>query len=121
VNAPIRNDITLLVVALYDDSRLDDILLGITGVTGARVTILEGLSSAENISQNIPMFAHLIGMTGKKGCKVLLSATTVENPVTLLLELLENAGIDFVRDSLGEIYCIKVGQALTLEEDDLGL
>ena len=115
----VKKDVSLLMVALYDSTYLDDILLGITSISGARVTILDGITSTENLSQNIPMFAHLIGMTGDQGCKVLFSATTTEQPVTQLLALLDAAGVDFVGRSLGEIFCFKLCEAVLADELDI--
>lgn len=119
MNNPVRNDVSLLLVALHDDTYLDDIMLGVTGICGGRVVVIDGTISNENLTQNIPMFAHLMGMTGNRGCKILLAAATVEQPVTQLLTLLEQAGIDFVGDSLGEIHCLKVCESVLIENVDI--
>jgi len=46
----IKTGISLVVVVLFDDSYFDDILLGLTSISGGRVTIVDGLSGTENLS-----------------------------------------------------------------------
>ena len=69
MNSPVKKDMHLLVVALLDDSYLEDIILGMTSISGAQVTMVDAVSGTQNLSQSIPMFAEFVGVDGKRFCK----------------------------------------------------
>ena len=60
MNSPVKNDMHLLVVALLDDSYLEDIILGMTSISGAQVTMVDAVSGTQNLSHAIPMFADIV-------------------------------------------------------------
>ena len=115
----VKKDLYLLVVVLFDDSYLDEILLGIESISGGMVITVDGVAGIENISHAIPIFAELVGMSGRKICKILFSAVTVENPASRLIEILDEAGLDFAGLSVGEIYTIKLSEAVVVENIEI--
>jgi len=115
----VKKDMYLMIVALFDDSYLDDVILGLTSISGARVTMLEAVSGTQNLSQAIPMFAEFVGMEGKRFCKVLLAGVQEANPASRLLEELQEGGLDFVELGIGEIYAIPLAEAVVIEDIDI--
>ncbi len=109
----------LLVVSLFDDSCIEDVILGMTTVSGGHVTMMDAVSGTQNLSQVIPMFAEFVGMGGKRFCKVLVTCVDDPEPVDELLDALQGGGIDFIGDALGEIYVMPLSQAVLTEEVDL--
>ena len=116
MNGSIRQNMHLLIVVLFDNTLLDDIILGMTGISGGRVTMIDGVSGSENLSQAIPMFAEFVNMGGRQFCKVLCTCVEDSSPIKHLLEILNTAGIDFQENISGEIYDIPLGGAIVLEE-----
>ena len=111
----IKTDIHLLVVILFDETYIDDISLGLTSVSGGRVTIVDAVSGTKNLSHAIPMFAEFLGMAQKQVCKILFTAVPLENPAELLINVLEEAGLDFSNLGIGEIYAIKLSEAVVID------
>ncbi len=118
---PVRKDMHLLVVVLFEESYADTLILSLTSVGGGQVTILDGVSGTQNLSQSIPFFAEFLGMGGRKVCKILVSAVPGPEPTLHLLEVLEEADIQFVEKDLGEIYAIPLSGAVTVEGNAFGL
>ncbi|MFC1606811.1 hypothetical protein ACFL47_02480 [Candidatus Latescibacterota bacterium] len=106
----------LLVVVLFERSVLDDVILGLTSLSGGRVTIVDGISGAHNLSHSIPMFAEFIGTEGKQYCKVLMTCVSGADAVDRLLDALAEANVDFTGENLGEMYNIPLTHAILLEE-----
>ena len=65
MNSPVKKDMHLMIVALFDDSYLDNIILGLTSLSGSQVTMVDAVSGTQNLSQAIPMFAEFVGMGGR--------------------------------------------------------
>jgi hypothetical protein len=105
----------LLIVVLFEESYVDNLVLSLTSIGGGQVTVLDGVSGTRNLSEAIPFFAEFLGMGSRKICKVLLTAVSQREPVTHLLEVLEEADIPFVEKSLGEIYAIPLSEAVATE------
>lgn len=118
MNSPVKKDMHLLVVALFDDTYLEDIILGLTSISGAQVTMMDAVSGTRNLSQAIPMFAEFVGMQGKRFCKILIVCLSTSNPASCLLEVLMEGGLDFVKLGIGEIYSIPLPEAVVIEEID---
>ncbi len=118
MSTAVRKNMNLLVVALLDDSYLDDVILGMTSVSGGQVTMVDGVSGTQNLSQAIPMFAEFVGMSGKRFCKILFTCVADQDAVTSLLDELEEGGLDFVDAAIGEIYSMPVSQAVLIEQVD---
>ena len=116
MNSNVKTGMSLLVVVLFDGSYLEDIILGLTSISGGRVTMVDALSGSENLSQAIPLFAEFTGMGGRQFCKILFTCAPEPNTAESLLEILQEGGIDFTGSALGEIYEIPLGQAVILEE-----
>jgi len=116
VNGSVKKDMSLLVVVLFDGSYLEDIILGLTSISGGRVTMVDAVSGSENLSQAIPLFAEFSGMGGRQFCKIVFTCSPERNSAERLLQILEEGGIDFTGSALGEIYEIPLGQAVTIEE-----
>lgn len=106
----------LVMVVLFDSSFLEEIILGLTSISGNRVTMIDGVSGSENLAQSIPMFAEFANMGGRRFCKILFTCVTIPDPVGSLLDALQSGGIDFAGKALGEIYDIPLGQSFILEE-----
>ena len=119
MNNSVKKNLNLLIVVLFDESYLDEILLGVTSISGGRVITVDAVSGAENISQVIPIFAELVGLGGKKICKIIFSAVTVENPASRLIDILNESGLDFAGLSIGEIYTVRLSEAVVVEEIDI--
>ena len=119
MNNPIKTNMSLLVVALFDDSYLDDVILGLTSVSGTTVTMVDAVSGTQNLSQAIPMFAEFVGMGGKRFCKVLFTCVSESKPATRLLEVLKEGGLEFADLDIGEIYTIPLSESVVIEEIDM--
>ena len=119
MNSPVKKNMHLLVVALFDDSYLDDIILGLTSLSGSQVTMVDAVSGTQNLSRAIPMFAEFVGMKGKRFCKILLACVSEPDPAGSLLEELMGGGLDFVELGIGEIYAIPLSGAVVIEEIDI--
>ena len=118
MNDPVKKDMYLLVVVLFDDTYMEDVILGLTSVSGSQVTMLDAVSGTQNLSQAIPMFAEFVGMRGKRFCKMLLTCVSEQNPAARLLENLKEGGLDFAEKDIGEIYTIPLAEAFVTEEVD---
>ena len=116
MNNTIRTDTYLLMVALFDDLYLNEILLGLTSISLGQVILVDAVSGTENLSQNIPMFAEFAGMRGKKFCKILFSTVSGEKPASRLVDNLNEAGLDFIGQSMGEIYAMKISEAVLIDD-----
>ncbi|MHB9029725.1 MAG: hypothetical protein ACYC9O_13240 [Candidatus Latescibacterota bacterium] len=116
-NNPVRRDMHLLIVALFEESYVDNLVLSLTSIGGGHVTIIDGISGTRNLSEAIPFFAEFLGMGSRKICKVLLTAVSQRDPVVHLLEVLEEADIPFAEKGLGEVYAIPLSEAITVEGD----
>ena len=112
MNDQIARDFYLLVVILSDENQLDTILLAMTGICGSQVTVIDGITASETLSQQIPMFAQLLGIGRGRVCKVLLSTVTEPDAVTRLAGLLNDAGIDFIGRSMGEMFTIRLSETI---------
>ena len=112
----IQKNSYLICVVLFDDRYLDEILLGLTSISEGNITIIDAVSGEENLSRSIPIFAQFVGMTGKKLCKVLFSMVTIENAASNLIDALLEAGLDFAGLSIGEIYVVKLSEALVVDK-----
>jgi len=119
VSEAVKKDMCLLIVALLDDNYLDDVILGLTSVSGGQVTMIDAVSGTQNLSQAIPMFAEFVGMGGKRFCKVLVTCVADPRPASRLLEALEEGGLDFAGKSLGEIYTVPLSEAVVIEDIDI--
>ena len=111
-----KTGLHLLIVVLFERAVLDDVILGLTSLSGGRVTIIDGVSGTQNLSQSIPMFAEFLGTEGKLYCKVLVTCVSEANAVDRLVNVLTEGNVDFIGDNLGEIYDIPLAQALLLDE-----
>lgn len=109
----------LLVVALLNDSYLEDVILGLTSVSGGQVTMIDAVSGTQNLSQAMPMFAEFVGMQGKRYCKVLMTCVSDPDPAESLMEALESAGLDFVGSGIGEMYSLPLSEAVIIEDMDV--
>jgi hypothetical protein len=105
----------LLIVSLFEESYVDNMVLSLTSIGGGQVTIIDGVSGTRNLSEAIPFFAEFLGMGSKKICKILLTAISHREPVAHLLEVLAEADIPFVEKNLGEIYAISLSEAIAVE------
>ena len=119
MNNDVKHNMHLLIVALLDDAYLDDVILGLTTVSGGQVTMLDAVSGTQNLSQAIPMFAEFVGMGGKRFCKVLVSCVSDPEPASSLLEELTEGGLDFAGKGLGEIYAIPLSESVVIEDIDI--
>lgn len=119
MNDIVETDTSLVIVALFDDTYIDDIFLGLTSISGGRVIMLDAMCDAAGISPAIPMFAELLGMGGKKHCKLLFSAVHDPQPAVSLIKQLNDAGIDFVGLKIGEIYTIRLDESVLVDEIDI--
>ena len=117
MNGSMKTGMHLVVVVLFDDSALGDIILGLTSISGGFVTMIDGVSGTENLSQAIPMFAEFADMGGRRFCKVLFTCISKPNPVDNLLEILSEGGIDFAQSGYGEIYDVPLDQAFIIGEE----
>lgn len=109
----------LLIVALLNDTYLEEITLGLTSVSGGQVTMLDAVSGTQNLSQAIPMFSEFVGMAGKRYCKILITCVSDSEPVTSFIEALDGSGIDFTGEGLGEIYAVPLTEAIVIEDLDV--
>ena len=116
MNGGEKSGMHLLIVILYDGSYLEEIILGLTSISGCRVTMIDGVSGAENLAQSIPMFAEFADMGGRQFCKVMFTCVTVPDPVSRFLDALQSGGVDFAGKALGEVYDIPLGQTFIIEE-----
>ena len=116
MSALVKTDMQLLVVALYDEAFIDDVILGLTSVSGAQVTVIDAVTGSQNLSGYIPMFAEIIGVTTRRYCKILLTCVKDDSPAARFVEALQEAGIDFSGDSLGEVYAIPLSGAIVLND-----
>ncbi|MCE5251554.1 hypothetical protein LLG96_15195 [bacterium] len=115
MNDIIKTGMHLLVVVLFDDSSLEDIILGMTSISGGPITMIDGVSGSANLSQAIPMFAEFANMGGRRFSKILITCVAKPDTVESLIEALDEGGIDFAGSEMGEIYDIPLGQAFVTE------
>jgi len=117
VNDQIKKDVRLLCVTVINERYLDDVLLAMTSISGGRITMMETFSGYDNLSQSIPMFGEFLGMGSRTYGKVLMTCTQEPEPVEHFIELLTAAGVDFVKEQIGEVYDIPLGSAVLLDEE----
>ena len=119
MNDEVNKNMHLLIVALLDDHYLDDVILGLTSVSGGQVTSIDAVSGTQNLSQAIPMFAEFLGMGGKRFCKIMFTCVSDSDPASRLIEELRGGGLDFTGLSLGEVYTVPLAESIVIDDFDV--
>lgn len=103
----------MVMIVLFNEHHLSDVLLALTSAFGSRVTIMDALSGTENLLGALPIFADF-GGRHSRFCKILLCLTDSENPLNALHEQMRLGGLSIDPDDL-EIYVLPVEQAFISE------
>lgn len=70
----------LLIVVLFNENLLSDVLLALTSAFGSRVTVLDAVTGTENLASLLPIFADF-GGGHSRYCKLLLCPADSDNPI----------------------------------------
>ena len=118
MNGIVKNR-SLVFVVLVDGSYRDEVTLALTSMSGGQVTIIDAVGGAENLSHTIPMFAEFTGIDESRCCRVMIATVEIEHPAERLVEIMLDAGYDFIGDNAGEIYVMPLPETVVIEHFDL--
>ncbi|HIE11283.1 MAG TPA: hypothetical protein EYP62_06675, partial [Kiritimatiellae bacterium] len=57
----VEKKMKLLIVVLFNENLLSDVLLALTSAFGSRVTVLDAVTGTENLASLLPIFADFGG------------------------------------------------------------
>jgi hypothetical protein len=99
-----------LVIHLTKQEYQADVLTALAEVGLTEAAVLNGTSSKRMIALDVPIFAGLKTEFGRESayCKVITASIEDVSVVDEFLAALKEAGIDFVKDSLGSILVLPV-------------
>lgn len=108
----------ILMVFLFDETYLTEVLLAMTQVCENKLVIQEGVTNEEHLSAALSVFAEFgSALSGRqKFCKIITTLTDRKDPVALLCKALLEANIDFKQQALGNICTVPVGDSLIAED-----
>lgn len=109
-----------LIVYLFEDSYLTDVLLAMTQVLENRLIVQDGATNEEHLSRALPVFSDFgSALSGRqKFCKIINTITSRKDAVPALLKALNEANIDFKKLNLGDICMIKTEDSFIGEETE---
>jgi len=107
----------LVLVYLYNEEHLTDLLLAIAEVFENRAVVTDAIAESDQLAADLPIFSDFASVSGsgRTFCKVIHTLTSVEEPIPRLLKSLQEAGIDFRARQVGAICVIPVKDSLIAE------
>jgi len=101
----------LLIVSLFNENLLSDVVLALTSAFGSRVTILDAVAGTENLAGVFPIFADFGRGGHSRYCKVILCAADSDTPLQDLQDQFRVGQIQIPPEEM-EVYVLPLEQAL---------
>ena len=100
----------ILLIILYRESLLDDVLATLVEMEITGAVVLDGTSMERVLSEDVPIFAGLWETLGNGGgqIKTILAPICDRSLIEPLVRLLKEAGADFTDSEIGRIYSVPV-------------
>ena len=103
-----KTNMKLVIVALFNENILSDVLLALTSAFGSRVTILDAVAGTENLASVLPIFADF-GGGHSRYCKLLFCPADSDNPIEELQAQLKLGRIP-IQPEDWEVYVVPLDQ-----------
>jgi len=109
----------LVIVYLFNEDHLTDVLLAMAEVFENRVIVLDGIAGSEQLASSIPIFSDFSSSAGggTSFCKVIHTVTSFDDAIVRLESVLKEAGIDFRAEEMGAICVLSLKDAIISEHD----
>ncbi len=98
-----------MILHVYDERYLDDIMMALAEAGIEDPVVISGESLGHKLAFDMPLFAGFRQTMGKdKSYAKVIMAQAEEKDVEFLLEELENAGVQFLKDEIGKITLLPI-------------
>lgn len=109
----------LLVIILYREDLLDEVLSALVELEITGAPVIEGTSMEQVLSEDVPIFAGLWQSTGGHGhTKTILAPITDPGLLDSLKGLLEESGVDFRKPDVGRAFLLSAEAYLGPEDGE---
>ena len=100
----------LLLIILYRENLLDEVLSALVEMEITRATVLDGTSMERVLSEDVPIFAGLWETIGGGGgqTKTILASIPNRSLLESLVLLFQEVGVDFTDPEVGRLFSIPV-------------
>ena len=106
-----------MILHLYKERYLDDILMALTESGVEDTIILEGQTLGHKLINDMPLFAGFRQSFGnKKGFAKIVMAIASKDQIDTFIEELKNSGIDILKEGIANIVLIPIEQQYLFEE-----
>ena len=106
-----------MILHLYKERYLDDILMALTESGVEDTIILEGQTLGHKLINDMPLFSGFRQSFGtRKGFAKIIMAIAEQNQIDTFLEELKNSGIDIIKKEIASIVLIPIEKQYLFEE-----
>ncbi len=106
-----------MILHLYKERYLDDILMALTESGVEDTIILEGQTLGHKLISDMPLFSGFRQSFGtRKGFAKIIMAIAEQNQIDTFLEELKNSGIDIIKKEIAKIVLIPIEKQYLCEE-----
>lgn len=103
-----------MILHLYNDKYLDDVILALAEAGISDTIVLSGESLGQKILYDIPLFASFQdSATMKTGYGNVIMGPAEEEEVLFALEELKNSGLDLLDKKLATIYLLPISKIIS--------
>ena len=98
-----------MVLHLYRENYLDDILMAMTQAGIEETVVLSGESFGHKLTFGMPLFAGFRNTIGsEKGYSNVIMGKAKQEQIDYLLDELKNANVNFIEDEIGKIILLPI-------------
>ncbi len=106
-----------MILHLYKERYLDDILMALTESGVEDTIILEGQTLGHKLISDMPLFAGFRQSFGtRKGFAKIIMAIATKDQIDTFIDELKNSGIDILKEGIANIVLIPIEQQYLFEE-----
>jgi nitrogen regulatory protein P-II 1 len=99
----------LLIIILYREDLLDEVLSGLVEMEITGAAVLDGTSEERILSEDVPIFAGLFSTTGGTGhTRTILASVPDRSVLPPLVAHLEEVGVDLRDPEVGKLFALPV-------------
>jgi nitrogen regulatory protein P-II 1 len=100
----------ILLIILYREDLLDEVLTALVEMEISGAAVLEGTSMERVLSEDVPIFAGLWDALGGGGGQTRLVVASIQDPEIFdpLLQVLKEEGADFSNPEVGKIFTVPI-------------
>ncbi len=97
----------LLIITLYREDLLDEVLSGLVELEITGATVLDGTPMERILSEDVPIFAGLLP-AGSGRSSVIVAPVKDRTLLDPLIRLFRETGVDFTRPGVGTLFLLPV-------------